>query len=495
MNDQINEKHPLIKENWSTFLFLNAAYDGKKRWFKDYGDNTDCDLKLAKCFLPLETIETLEEFKSNYSKRLKRSRWKPLLKETIKTFCGILSNYSLTKETISWLNQEKRQEYLDNLDLEGNNHFAFFSECDRLALLEGWCAVWVNFSKADQQPENYYEQQLLDYRSYLQIIKRSQIINFDSTRLNNGQKILTRLVYEEEIYREGKKVKRYIEILRSAVNIYEETKDKSAKTKIELIEENAYDLPYIPIVFYPVNNVNPWENDFPFLDIAEDNRTHYQIYSDYRESLHYHSLPIFARIGVLEPGQDPSSLNPLIISPYAVLDLPSGGDCKVVETSGTAINLNKESLKDIENDVISKALNFIDNSNAMTATEASLRSIQFKANFDVYAAQKTSAISEIFNIVADWSGQEQQNQGIMLNDAIFKLTSPDLIRQFKELMSEGFLDIETFWKLLDYWGTLPKGIDVTEIIKKVNGTIRQDQAFRETIEPENIGVSSNGNGA
>ncbi len=498
--EEIKEKHPLIENEWSTLIFMNAAYEGKNKWFKDYpyGFNSktsvNYDVGLAECFLPLESIETKQEFKANYTRRLQRSKWKPLLKETINSFCGILSSYTVKEETLRWLGTEKRQEYLNNVDLEGKDHHSFFSECDRLALLEGWCAVWINSSRVDQQPSNYYEQQQLDYRPYLQVIKRSQIIDFDSTRLPNGQMVLTKLVYEEEIYKNKKKSKRYIEILISRVNIYEEQDNDDKKTQIKLIEENEYDLDYIPIIFYPVNNFSPWELEPPFLDIAEDNRTHYQLYSDYREALHYHSLPLFARIGVLQAGQDPSSLAPLMISPYTVLDLPENGDCKVIETTGSAINLNKEGFKDIEQSVISKALNFIDSGSNMTATEANLRAIQFQANFDVYANQKTSAIFEIFNIFADWMGQSQEGQGIIINDAVFKLTSPELLRLFKELMTEGLLDVETFWKLLDYWGTLPRGIDVTEILEKVNGVIRKNQAPRETVEPNNIEGTNNNNG-
>ena len=490
----IDDIHPVIKNQLPTLGFLNAAYKGKQAWFEDYPrttnknqgiekvittqkNNSIVDFALAECFLPLEELEREAVYRHKYYYRLRRSRWKPLLKETIKVFCGILSNYIVKEETYSY-QADKKEEWLNNIDLIGNNHYSFFSKCDRLALLEGWCAVWVNSSMVENPPDNFIEQQKLDYRPYLQIIKRSQITDYQIANLSNGEHFLIKLVYKETVYEEGQEIEQFVEILIGEVNIYR--RDDSDKKKYELFENKKYDLSYIPIVFYPINNADPFEQEFPLLEIAEDNKVHYQIYSDYRESLHYQSLPVFVRIGLIRNAGDAEGLSPVTISPYAVVDLPENGDLKIVETSGVAINLNKEELKEIEASILSKSLAFLDRSSPMTATEATLRSVQFKASFDVFADQKSSAITEIFKIWADWRGTQLEGQGITINDSIFKLTSPELIREFKDLLSQGFLDLETFWKLLDYWGTLPKGINIEEVLEKVIGKIREDQTPRDT---------------
>jgi hypothetical protein len=299
---------------------------------------------------------------------------------------------------------------------------------------------------------------------YLKIIERKQIIDYE---IKNYQ--LVKLIVKEFIYQGHDLIER-VKVIQPSL-VFEYIKDEQ---EYQLIGEYPYDLDYIPIVFYPVNTINPFTHELPLLEIAEENRTHYQIGSDYRECLHYKSLPLFVRSGLVEVGGDAASLTPLELTPYSVADVPLQGDIKVVETTGDAIGLNKEELRSIEQGIMEKTLNFMGDNTNMTATEASFRANQQKASYEVYINQKMSAIQEIFAIWLDWENMTLDGEAIAMDTSFLESLSPDFIRELKELVTLNYLDLETFWVILNSAGALPKNVNIMDIINRIQSRYQTD---------------------
>lgn len=455
------EIHPIVKKFIPRLQFTEVCYDGKRRWFEEsvnieeleqgYLINNSSSLsesschvnwQLANLFLPIEESETSNKNKGRYFSRLRRSRWKPLFKTTINNFVGLLSRYTLSQ-------QLEKIEELNDIDLQGKGHYSFFQECDRLALRDGWCAVWCDYAET---------------RPFLKIIERRQIIDYE---IDDNK--LTKLVIKEMVY-QGHELVEKIKVIEPSL-MKEYIKNKS---EYDFLEEYPYDLSYIPIVFYPINTINPFKEGLPLLEVAEDNRTHYQIASDYRESLHYKSLPLFVRIGLIEIGGDQVGLTPLELTPHSVADVPLQGDIKVVETTGQAINLNKDALKEIEQEIMEKTLNFLGDNTNMTATEANFRANQQKASYEIYINQKMSAIQEIFVIWFEWENMILEEDAISMDTSFLETLSPEFIRELKEMVTLNYLDLETFWQILKSAGALPKNINIMDVIARVRGQSQLD---------------------
>ena len=466
----IDSKHPQYEQFESLLRFLTASYEGKQAWYpyEQYSDNGIANLGLVNSdpneyyasirniFIPIQTRESPEK----YYGRLKRSSYKKLFKKTVNNFAGLLSQFSIKPDTLSWYSQEQKEAIFNNIDLRGTSFQQFLVDADISALIKGFCAIIVDYTRSGDGSSK---------RPFLTRIDRENIINPSTIFRNDGSMAVDRLVIKRSYYKQDSsdkyKVKltdQFVEFIPGNFQVWEKIDGT-----LSIVDEGNTSLPIIPVVFYPNNCNNPLEIDPPLLGIAEANLSHYQLYTDYLESLHYQA-PLYVRTGVASTSDD-RVLTPLLISPHTVIDLAADQTLQILETTGNAINLKKEAYEQIEKEIAQESLNFLGSQQTMTATEANIRGTVSRANLSLYGSDKMSAVNEIFTLWALWENKKPpSDQGIVIKEGYWMGLSPEMIRVLTELFTLGALDIENLWTILSNSGALPS-VDIQAILDKVQG--------------------------
>ena len=466
----IDSTHPQYDQYKRIIEFLSASYEGKKSWYpyEQYGSSnstqiTDTSVELTNgyvwlrnIFLPPEHRESPEK----YYGRLKRSRYKKLFEKTVNNFAGLLSQFSVKLDTLNWYSQEQKEAILNNVDLRGTSFQQFLVDADISALTKGFCAIIVDYSRSGDSQNK---------RPFLARIDRENIINWSTTYGTDGLMTVDRLVIKRSYFKQDPdddyKVKltdQFVEFSVGSFQVWE----KIGGT-LTLIDEDNTSMPMIPVVFYPNNCNNPFEIEPPLLGIAEANLSHYRLHTDYLESLHYQA-PLYVRTGVANTSDD-TILKPLLISPHTVVDLAVDQKLEILETTGNAIGLKKESYEEIEQEIAQESLNFLGSEQTMTATEANIRGTVSRANLSLYGSDKMSAVNEIFTLWALWEGKKPpSDQGIVIKEGYWMGLTPDMIRVLTELFTLGALDVENLWAILSNSGALPS-VDIQSILDKVQG--------------------------
>lgn len=461
-----NYTHPLFDEYKAFIQLSNAVYKGSSAWIED-GKITDLDR--AKRFLPSEERETPDR----YQARLLRSRWSDAYKSAINGFTGILAQFTIKPETLGWKNESDRHEIFNNIDMQGSSLAAFLIKCDRAALLDGYCGVLVEFPRQPTDDEgnpivvNAAIEREIGLRPYLTLIKREDIINWRITRRLNGslflEKLVVRRIDEVPKGEYGVEYKeRFWELTPGKYLVWEIVDDEAI-----LIDEATTTLDYIPLTFYPSNTLEPFEAMPPLYDLALDNISHYQIGSDYREKLHYLSLLFPVRKGLID-SQVGSNLPPLILSPGYIIDLPTGCELELKETTGVGIEASRQALLDLQEAMTRRSLEFFGAATpTMTATEANLRAMSGRANLKLMATDKESAVEQIFSDWQTWENVDGEfDCGIVIDKSVFRTSlSAQEIATYSNLVTVGQMSQEAFIKLLGESGALPESVNVEEEIQ------------------------------
>jgi hypothetical protein len=466
----IDSTHPQYDQYKKMIEFLSASYEGKKSWYpyEQYGninstqvtdtsvDSSNGYVWLRNIFLPPEHRESPEK----YYGRLKRSRYKKLFEKTVNNFAGLLSQFSIKPDTLNWYSQEQKEAILNNIDLRGTSLQQFLVDADISALTKGFCAIIVDYSRSGDASKK---------RPFLTRVDREDITNPSTIFQNDGSLAVDRLVIKRSYYRQDesdeyklKLTDQFVEFTPGRFQVWEKVDGT-----LTLVDEGDTSLPIIPVIFYPNNCNNPLEIEPPLLGIAEANLSHYRLHTDYLESLHYQA-PLYVRTGVANTS-DHTILKPLLISPHTVVDLASDQTLQILETTGNAIGLKKESYEEVEREIAQESLNFLGSEQSMTATEANIRGTVSRANLSLYGSDKMSAVNEIFTLWALWEGKKPpSDQGITIKEGYWMGLTPDMIRVLTELFTLGALDVENLWAILGNSGALPS-VDIAAILEKVQG--------------------------
>jgi hypothetical protein len=466
----VDSTHPQYDQFKKMIEFLSASYEGKKSWYpyEQYGninstqvtdtsvDSSNGYVWLRNIFLPPEHRESPEK----YYGRLKRSRYKKLFEKTVNNFAGLLSQFSIKPDTLNWYSQEQKETILNNVDLRGTSFQQFLVDADISALTKGFCAIIVDYSRNGDASKR---------RPFLTRVDRENVINPLTVFRDDGSMAVDRLVIKRSYYKQDpsdeynvKLTDQFIEYLPRYFAIWEKIDGT-----LTLVDEGDTSLPIIPVIFYPNNCNSPLEIEPPLLGIAEANLSHYRLHTDYLESLHYQA-PLYVRTGVANTSDD-TILKPLLISPHTVVDLAMDQTLQILETTGNAIGLKKESYEEVEREIAQESLNFLGSEQTMTATEANIRGTVSRANLSLYGSDKMSAVNEIFSLWAMWENKKPpSDQGIVIKEGYWMGLTPDMIRVLTELFTLGALDVENLWAILGNSGALPS-VDIAAILEKVQG--------------------------
>jgi hypothetical protein len=466
-----------LRENRPILEFILDIYEGAKRWV-----NPECikNQDKANNYIP----QWSREPDSEYEKRVKRTPFHNFFAPAVKGFPGFLSDIK-NKDSLF-------QDILDNwddVDLQGTNFVSFMWQADLKVIRDGFCGILVDYTKTPRDEngnkliKTLADQKLFNSRAYLVLLDRRNILSGTQTFIN-GKREYEKITIKEYVIQElgeyGQGVitryKTFYNDGRYTVNVL--IVGKEDEVEALLVEEGVTDLKRQPIVLYSATDINPFQTesdgssdaDPPLLNLAEKNRAYYELYSEYRETIHKMNSPVPVRIGLLMSGMaNYGDLPDMVFGPNSGIDVPQGGDFKFVEPNGNVLASDKEELTSLEVQMNNDSLKFLSGSNTeKTATEVALEASQTRATLAGMATLKESAIEQVADLWANYYGKKSQGGTITINRDLLQmpLTSQEMLA-LSTLATEQQISVITLLEILREGKRLPKEITPAKEVQRL----------------------------
>lgn len=242
---------------------------------------------------------------------------------------------------------EQLKEWLDDVDLQGNNIDVFAREWFREGVAKCYCSVLIDLPRIlpTEQPRTLADDEKDNIRPYALIIKPENII-FAHRESINGKEVLTHIRIREEIIEKvgfAEVTTTQIRVLEPGLTtIYREKETKSKKTEWVIHEQYETQLDFIPLVTFYADRQEFMVGEPPLTSLADLNIRHWQSQSEQDTVLTVARFPMLAASGVSVDSEVTVGPNELLLTP------DSSGRFYYVEHSGRAIAAGREDLKDLE---------------------------------------------------------------------------------------------------------------------------------------------------
>jgi len=290
------------------------------------------------------------EEEESYDARLATATLFPAYRRTV----SVMAGKPFSKELI--LSKDAPPEIVEwsaDIDKQGVNLHAFAAEMF-LESFYGFCGILVETPKAitgaNGGPPTVEDQKKAGIRPYWLRIPHNQILGW-RTKLVNGKLQLTQLRIAEAASEDDgdfgeKQVERVRVLTPGAFSVYEKKKDTAGKESWVVVDEGTTGLDFIP--FVPVYGFRKafMIGEPPLRELAFLNVKHWQSQSDQDTILHVARVPI---LFIKMFGENAK----ITVGASAAIkaDHPEA-DAKFVEHTGASITAGKESLQDLEAQMI-----------------------------------------------------------------------------------------------------------------------------------------------
>jgi hypothetical protein len=390
--------HPTYRELHPYWDFCRDMYRGRSAWVQldPIGVSYTINPLKAKLYL----IPTRDEDGADYNDRLKRSFFKRKFGIAIDAFAGLLSNFTLSGEL-----PQSLSDNINNVDRQGNDLKTFLLNCDINALIDGYCLIYTDFPKQPIDELGYpaivnaAQEREYNMRPYFVCIEARNVVNW---RLSKDGSCLSMVTLREIGWEdEGDYGVKEVEYHRVIYPGYYELFRKHEEG-LEPIETGATSLDFIPIVYYSCStNRGRFQNTPPpLLDLAELNLQLYRKESEKDELMHKCNIPLLQvkEIIVQNPGM-PAQRQPKPDKIYVGANTCLWNvEAKYVEPTGSALGLTIEDIKNLEDAMAMRTLEFLTmNDKAQkTATEIVHSAAPLSANLSTMIHAKESNVQQIF---------------------------------------------------------------------------------------------------
>ncbi|WP_223668007.1 DUF4055 domain-containing protein [Pasteurella canis] len=348
--------------------------------------------------------------------------------------------------------------------MEGNNLDVFDSSWFHAGLAYGVSYVLVDYPVTNDA-KTLAEEKAMGARPYLVHIHPSLVLGFKTDRIN-GKRVFTQFRYREFIDEEfGEFGLRQVE----QINVYECGRVRKF-IKIENAKDGENDyylhaevelkhlgktLDFIPIVPFITKQANHFGiGRPPLLELAHLNIKHWQSQSDQDNIVSVARVPILARTGVVEGTEFQIG--------GSIVELPRESNLFYVEHSGNAIGAGKESIKELESQMLVAGAKLLVK-NVIAMTESQVRDEQGKeiSLLRLYTNKFEDALDLALEYVGFWLGIDNvgnvEISGNIDNeidpnaslDMIIKLNAAGVISTqttFEEAKRRGLLSDNTDWE-------------------------------------------------
>lgn len=403
----------------------------------------------------------VKEPKRAYDARVMRSSYPSFFRDAIIAFAGALTRFELRNAPALLT------KHLQDVDRSRNSLKAFMAIADAFTLRDGGVLLTVDMPKGPR-PANLAEEKAQGRRPQLAIVERMNLLNwFPDPDADDGRPLsLTILEWVEvPVGRYGVELQPRYRRMDGGIWELIELKDGE-----EIVVDNGFFadpsgqlLTHPPVRWYSASNEGFGRGQLPLLALANHTLDWFREYSDLKELLHKTAMPVAVRIG-MEAGK------PLTLGPNSGLDLPQGGDFKIVEVQGSSLQRHQEHLEHIESLIDRATLSFLFSGAAQkTATQAVLESAQMQATLSTLAEAKASTLQSIFELWCSFSGETLGlNAGADMASGVFEEpVGNDKLTLGEKLFNSGLLSKRSMLYLQNKAGFLPPNVTPEQEIDQI----------------------------
>lgn len=289
-------------------------------------------------YLPKETREDDTDWKN----RLSAATLLPALKRTVRVMTGKPFSKALTYSDD--LDEQIKLGFAD-CDMQGNNLHSFASEVMDDALAYGLSGVLVDVPRTNGTNKTKADDIQMGVRPYLVHVKHGQILGWKAER-RGGAMVLTQLRIMETVDIEdgdyGSKPVNQVRVLTPGAFRIER---ENAKGIYEVIDEGTTTLKAIPFVAFYGKKLAFMQGVSPLLDLAYLNEKHWKHQSTQDEGVSFARRRLVVFIGA----DDAATVT---VSSSHGLNMPAGGDVKVIQGSSESVAIGRSELQALEQHMI-----------------------------------------------------------------------------------------------------------------------------------------------
>jgi len=200
--------------------------------------------------------------------------------------------------------------------------------------------------------------------------------------------------------------------------------------------------------------------------LAEENVNHWQLFSDYKNCLHFNLSPTV----VFEKCGDAEGVDKVAIGSRRGLIVPGDGTAKILETSGSALGAGREELERSEARMRNQAMEpFVQKTGTPTATYSGISESHSKAKIISDVRTLELAYRQAIGYAYRWVGLEMPDDFSVniFDDFSLAVKSDADLKLFLEMYDRGVIDDETLLEEVRRRGIFDEGTTVEEIMNRV----------------------------
>lgn len=293
----------------------------------------------------------------NYGARLSRSVFFNVFRQTVIGLVGLI----FRKDPV--LNADVPdvvREHWKNIDLAGTHGDVFCKELEQDAMTVGHAAILVEFPTTEPGLTRAEEMEL---RPYWVPIRKDQILSWRTASIE-GVTALVQVVIQMDTWAPNGRfgevmATRYLLITREPKalvdpvrwSMLEVTPNNVVVTVAEGIYANQSEIPLSEVVTSGRKSL--FDSAPPLVDVAYLNVAHYQMWSDYANSIHKTCVPVLALLGVdVSRDDNGQPVQGIVVGPNTVITIPNAqGDVKYASHSGDSIEAVENALENLKSDM------------------------------------------------------------------------------------------------------------------------------------------------
>ena len=336
------------------------------------------------------------------------------------------------------------EEFCNDVDGEGRTLTAFASYQTEKGFVDGISYLLVEFPTVPEGATQA-DVMLMRARPYWVVVDACQVLGWKSQTLG-GQQVLTQFRYRETVEEQVDEfTTQSVEQIRvldigGFYRVYRKIQTLDKKEDWTVVGQGRaswIDIPVIPIY---VNRCGFFEGKPPLRELAELNQEHWASSSEQRRALSFLRFAMLCVSGA----STSKTATAIEIGPDKVINLPSGGDAKYVESNGSGIAAGLEDLKAIEQRMTAVGMELrVENAGQVTATAAAIDSSESNAVLKAVAKGIEAALNMALLITGAFLGVGNTGTAKLYDE--FAEEAVGLPTDFIGLYGAGILSRETIW--------------------------------------------------
>lgn len=398
-----------------------------------------------------------------YATRLKVATLFPAYRRTVSVMSGKPFSKALTYGDDV---PPRIREMCEDVDKQGRNLHAFAADSFARTLAFGIAGIHIEYPKT-AGVQTLAQEREMGARPYFRLVRHSQIIGWREADVGGSVKLSQIRIAETHDVPDGRFGLRVVGRVRvlepGRWELWEEPANKG-DDYIKIDEGNTDPVKAIP--FVPLYGVREafMVGKPPLMDVAYLNVKHWQSQSDQDNITHVARVPILVASGF----DDPNEKYELTIGAGVATKLGTGRDLKYVEHTGAAIAVGRESLQDLEQQMIQAGAELlVKKPGARSATESANDAEGNKSDLQRIAEAFADALSTALQYMAYWIGEPTGGHVSLFSDYGAMSLGQASGQMVLAMQQGGLITKATAIQEMQRRGELDAAIDAEEELGKV----------------------------